>query len=203
MEEIVATFSDSSVDDSVKLECVDAAVLPSAVVQGRQNPLHFGLAVRLRKARKAACLSFDSIADAAGLTNGSTVFELESKAVHHPRLDTLEKIAYALRLSPAFLAYGIGGTCSPRKSLRAHGVGARLQETRLARGLSALALAQVAGASHTSVGNIERGRTMPTIATVEALAKALSVSPGWLGYGLEPQTLPSRRGARAAQASAD
>ncbi|MFO0656147.1 MAG: hypothetical protein U0787_13840 [Polyangia bacterium] len=34
---------------------------------------------------------------------------------------------------------------------------------------------------------------MPSIATVEALAVALGVSPAWLAYGLGPMELPSRR----------
>jgi len=169
-------------------------VLPSGVVRGRKNPLHFGLAARLKRARSAACLSFDSVAEAAGLTDGNTVFQLERKPDHIPRLDTVEKIAYALGLSPAFLAYGIEGACSPSEPLRAAGIGSRLRLTRLARGLSVLALAQLAGTSHTSVANIEKGGTLPSIATAEVLAKALNISPGWLAYGIEPQeALPHRQ----------
>lgn len=178
-------------------------MLPSGVVRGRKNPLHYGLPVRLRRARSAAYLSLDSLATAAGLTDGTTVFNVERKPGHLPRLDTVEKIAYALGLSPAFLAYGIDQPCPPIAQLRAVSVGSRLRLARVACGLSVLALAQLAGASHTAVGNIERGGTMPTIATVEALAKALNISPGWLGYGVGPQTLPARRGTRAAQTAAD
>ena len=164
-----------------------------AVVRGRKNPLHFGLAARLSKARKASCLSLDSIAEAAGLSNGSTVFELENKPRHQPRLDTVERIAYALSLSPAFLAYGIGRDASPpAKGLRCEGVAQRLADARAARGLSVLAVAKLAGLSHTAVGNVERG-TMPTLATAEALAKALDLSPGWLAYGIGPRELPQRR----------
>jgi transcriptional regulator with XRE-family HTH domain len=169
------------------------AVLPSDVVRGRQNPLHTGLASRLKRERKATGLSFDSIAEAAGLTDGSTVLHLERKPGHVPRLDTVERIAYALGLSPAFLAYGIEGEGPPVEALRSDGVGARLRASRLGRGLSVLALAQLAKTSHTAVGNIERGGTMPNVATIESLAKALNVSPGWLAYGVGPQSLLSRR----------
>jgi hypothetical protein len=34
---------------------------------------------------------------------------------------------------------------------------------------------------------------MPSIATVESLAKALGLSPGWLAYGLGPMDAPLKR----------
>lgn len=58
--------------------------------------------------------------------------------------------------------------------------------TGLARWFSVLALAQLSGTSPTAVGNIERAGTMPSVATSEALAHALSVSPGWRFFGVEP-----------------
>lgn len=183
----------------VELESLPASVLPTVVVRGRKNPLHLGLAARLKRARKAACLSFDRIADAAGLTDGNTVRHLENKADHLPRLDTVEKIASALGLSPGFLAYGIDGQGSPAGQQGAAGIGDRLRAARLNRELSVRALAERACTSHTAIGKIERGGTMPTVATVEALAVALSVSPAWLAYGTGPQSLPPRR--RAASAS--
>ena len=170
------------------------------MVRGRRNPLHFGLPARLRRAREN--LSFSSVAEAAGISDGQIVFRLERKPGHVPRCDTVELIAYALGLSPTFLAYGIEADCLPlADGLRCEGVAARLQETRAARGLSVLALAKQAGLSHTAVGNIERG-TMPGLDTAEALAKALGVSPGWLAYGLGPMELPNRRTTRPAAAAA-
>jgi transcriptional regulator with XRE-family HTH domain len=118
-----------------------------------------------------------------------------------PRLDTVERIAYALGLSPAFLAYGIeADTSQPTDGLRCAGVASRLRQTRTAHGLSVLALATAAGLSHTAVGNVERG-TMPTLATAESLALALGVSPGWLAYGLGPMELPGRRRVAASPAA--
>jgi transcriptional regulator with XRE-family HTH domain len=172
------------------------------VVRGRRNPFHFGLPARLKKARRDSGLSFDGVANRAGLTDGSTVLHLERKAAHIPRLNTVELIAYALGLSPTFLAYGIEADGLPlADGLRCEEVAVRLQETRAARGLSVLALAKQAGLSHTAVGNIERG-TMPGIDTAEALAKALGVSPGWLAYGLGPMELPKRRTTRPAASTA-
>ena len=172
------------------------------VVRGRRNPFHFGLPARLKKARRDSGLSFDGVANRAGLTDGSTVLHLERKAAHIPRLNTVELIAYALGLSPTFLAYGIEAD-GPQLAdgLRCEGVAVRLQETRATRGLSVLALAKQAGLSHTAVGNIERG-TMPGLDTAEALAKALGVSPGWLAYGLGPVELPKRRTTRPAASTA-
>jgi len=142
------------------------------------------------------------VAEAAGISDGQIVFRLERKPGHVPRCDTVELIAYALGLSPTFLAYGIEAD-GPRLAdgLRCEGVAVRLQETRAARGLSVLALAKQAGLSHTAVGNIERG-TMPGLDTAEALANALGVSPGWLAYGLGPVELPKRRTTRPAAATA-
>lgn len=167
-------------------------MLPTSVVRGRKNPRYFGLASRLKRARKNTSLSFASVAEAAALTEANTVWHLEQKPGHVPRLDTVEKIAYALGISPAFLAYGVEGECQKSTELRSQSVGARLQAIRLARGLSVLALAQRSQTSHTAVGNIERRGTVPTVATIEALATALGISPGWLAFGIGPQVLPSR-----------
>ncbi len=163
------------------------------MVRGRRNPLHSGLALRLKKARKQSGLSYSRIAAAAGLSHGHIVFSAERKTDHVPRLDTVERVAYGLGLSPAFLAYGIEADADrPSDGLHCEGVALRLRQTRIHLGLSVLALATAAGLSHTAVGNVERG-TMPTLATAEALAIALGVSPGWLAYGLGPMELPGRR----------
>ena len=162
------------------------------MVRGRRNPSHFGFAARLRRARKAGNDSRSRLTQRAGLLDGKAVLLLE-QGQRIPRLDTVERVAYALGLSPALLAYGIeADSCQQAEGLRCEGVGSRLRETRAAQGLSVLALATAAGLSHTAVGNVERG-TMPTIATAESLAIALGVSPGWLAYALGPMELPGRR----------
>ncbi len=174
-------------------------MLPSRVVRGRRNPLYFGLAARLKKARSEACLSFDSVAVASGRSDGNTVFQLERKRGHVPRLDTVEQIAYALGLSPAFLAYGLeSDPKQPTDGLRSEGIATRLRETRSALGLSMRALARAAGLTDTAVRTTETGATMPGLDTAEALANALGVSPGWLAYGLGPMELPKRRTTRSA-----
>ena len=176
----------------------DTDVIGDDVVRGRRNPLYFGVARRLRQARNAADLSFERLAKGAGLNHANTVFHVECTPGHVPRLDTVERIAAALGLSPAFLGYGLAVEPTPHTDkLRSLGVAARLREARQARGLSVRVLATAAGVSHTAVGNVERG-TMPGLDTAEALAVALGVSPAWLAYGLGPMELPSRRRRAAA-----
>jgi transcriptional regulator with XRE-family HTH domain len=182
-----------------QLATIIVRVLPSRVVRGRRNPLYFGLPARLKEAREN--WSFDSVALAAGLSDGNTIFQLERKRGHVPRLDTVEKIALALGLSPAFLAYGIEADArQPTDGLRCEGVASRLRETRTDRGLTMRALARAAGLTDTAVRSTETGASMPSIATVESFAVALGVSPAWLAYGLGPMVLPGRRRAAVSPA---
>lgn len=177
-----------------------ARVLPRSVVRGRKNPLHWGMGSRLKKARRLAGLKRQPLTRLASLPDGSAIVGME-RGERIPRLDTVERIAYALGLSPAFLAYGIEGEAGPLpRGLRCEAVAHRLTAERAARGLSVLAVAKLAGLSHTAVGNVERG-TMPTLATAEALAKALDLSPGWLAFGIGSRELPRRRG-RMSEAAA-
>ncbi len=54
-------------------------------------------------------------------------------------------------------------------------LGARLRELRRARRLTQESLAERAGLSYKFIGEIERGRANPTVATIEALCAALSI----------------------------
>jgi len=184
----------------VQLAVGSGSVLPSAVVRGRKNPFHFGFAARLRRARKAGGLSRFGVTTKSAAKDRELVASLE-QGQRIPRLDTVERVAYALGLSPAFLAYGIEADASqPTDGLRCEGVASRLRETRTARGLTMRALARAAGLTDTAVRSTETGASMPGIATVEAFAIALGVSPGWLAYGLGPMELPGRRRAAVSPA---
>ena len=178
-----------------------SACYPPFVVRGRKNPGYLTLPARLKKARKAAQQSRLATMQQAGFAHSTLAGWEEGERI--PRIDAVEKVAYALSLSPVFLAFGIQGEAGPlAKGLRSSGVAQRLADARAARGLSVLAVAKLAGLSHTAVGNVERG-TMPTLATAEALAKALDLSPGWLAFGVGPRELPQRgRSARTAQTTA-
>lgn len=54
-------------------------------------------------------------------------------------------------------------------------VGLRIKEARLARSLTQEALADLVGRTVEAVSNIERGRTFPTIETLEKLGRHLDV----------------------------
>ncbi len=178
-------------------------MLTRGMVRGQKNPLHFGFVARLKRARKLARQSRLGLSAKSDLLDGKAVYVLE-QGKRVPRLDTVEKIASALGMSPAFLAYGLDGESQPGGKLRADGMGARLQAARLARGLNMRDLGRESGTSHTTVRLTEIGETIPTIATAEALALALGVSPGWLAFGIGPQvgTAP-RRGRPPAQSTAE
>ena len=168
-------------------------MLATPMVRGRRNPRYWGFAARLRRARKAEGLTRFGVTTMATAKDRELVASLE-QGERIPRLDTVEKIAYALGLSPALLAYGIeADTSQPTESLRCEGVASRLLQTRTAHGLNMRALARAAGLTHTAVRSTETGASMPSIATVESFAVALGVSPAWLAYGLGPMELPSRR----------
>ena len=168
-------------------------MLATPMVRGRRNPRYWGFAARLRRARKAEGLTRFGVTTMATAKDRELVASLE-QGQRIPRLDTVEKIASALGLSPAFLAYGIEADASqPTDSLRCEGVASRLRETRTARGLTMRALARAAGLTDTAVRSTETGASMPSIATVEAFGIALGASPGWLAYGLGPMELPGRR----------
>jgi len=57
------------------------------------------------------------------------------------------------------------------------GVGQKLRELRLKRGLSQTKLAQEVGVSQTFISALEMGLKQPSLKTLLALADALSVSP--------------------------
>lgn len=175
-------------------------VLPSAVVRGMPNPLHFTFADRLRRSRKAAGLLAAGLSRAAGLDK-NTVGLLEA-GPGLPKLSTVEKLARALGLSPGWLAFGLGEPAAAPASaeLLCRGLAERARAVRAERGLSALGLAKAAGLTDGAVRSVESGR-QPSLATLEALARALRVSPAWLAFGEGPRELP-RRGARPAAAPA-
>lgn len=167
----------------------NVGVLPRDMVRGRKNPLHYGFVARLKKARKQGGHSRLGLSAKSSLLDGKTVSALE-QGQRIPRLDTVEKIANALGVSPGLLAYGTPGECPRSATLNADGVGARLQAARLARGMNLRDLGRESGTSHTTVRLTETGVTVPNIANTEAIAQALGVSPAWLAFGVEPQILP-------------
>lgn len=164
------------------------------MVRGRKNPLHFGLAKRLRAARRQRDIGGKPLSLAADLA-ATTVLRIESEAAV-PAVDVIAKLAATLKVSPSYLAYGIEPPdTGPSASASTHaiaGLGQRLQSAREQRGLSQNALSKTAGVARTTIGYIESGQTTPSIATVELLAQALGVSVAWLAFAEKTQASPSR-----------
>lgn len=158
------------------------------VVRGRKNPLYFGLARRLAAAREAAGIARQPLSQLAGVGK-ATVQRLEAES-SIPSVETLERIADALQLSPCWLAFGEEQPFTATAELRCAAIGARLRQAREALGLSRHALGKAAGTTGTTVQTIEDGLSMPGLDIVEQLAKALRVTPCWLAYGAEAVARP-------------
>ena len=160
------------------------------MVRGTPNPKHFGLALRLRKALKQSGLTRRALARRAGVSN-AIIGYLETSQ-HLPNVGTIARVASALAVSAAYLAYGLEEPTNECPPATTDGMGARLQAVRIEQGLTKAALARLVKISPTALAGIENG-AQSGIAVVEALAEALGVSPGWLAYGVGPQVLPPRR----------
>ena len=62
-------------------------------------------------------------------------------------------------------------------------LGARLFRVRKEVGLGLIKLGKLCGVSHTAISDIEKGRQLPAVDTVERLARTLKVRPAWLAFG--------------------
>jgi len=91
-----------------------------------------------------------------------------------PRIDTVERLATVLGVSPGWLAYGMGSEEATADWQPSASVGDRLREARLSRGLSRAPLGSVAQTTGQTVANIEAHGMVPRVDTVELLAKALN-----------------------------
>jgi transcriptional regulator with XRE-family HTH domain len=173
-----------------------------AVTQGRKNPLWMSTADRLDRLRKAAAIRVIDLANLSGVAQ-SMICNYSAR-VHIPKLNTVEKIAAGLGVSPIYLAFGPEGAepfrlktpaylksdeePQPRPGAgvfaeRYRGCAERLKSSRERLGLSLRELATAATVSYQAVLNTESGQTVPRVDTIEAIAVALDVAPGWLAYG--------------------
>jgi transcriptional regulator with XRE-family HTH domain len=150
--------------------------------------LWFGLPRRLKTAREAKQMTRQALGLAAGLSH-PVIYPIERKE-RIPRIDTVEQLARALDVSPCWLAYGLESEPLSSDALRSEGAGLRLKSAREKAGMSKKALAMEAETTDTTVRLTEAGKTMPSVATAEQLAKALGISPCWLAYGEGPEVLP-------------
>lgn len=63
------------------------------------------------------------------------------------------------------------------------GLGRRFRLAREKKELTLRALATLSGCQYSTIVAVELSNRMPQITTVEILARALGVSPGWLAFG--------------------
>lgn len=170
--------------------------------KGVKDPLSTHVGARLRAIGEGHKLTQTEIAKASGV-RAATISTIEQ--LHGlPRIDTIERLATALDVSPSWLAFGDQGTlpfrqryprdvlpaepprvCLAQRELqnRYQGVGMRLASARKALCLSMRGLSEPAGVSHQIIFYIESGVNVPLVSNIERLAVALDVSPGWLAFG--------------------
>ena len=184
-------ISMQNVDIFCDVEHASLDVLRDAVARGVKNPLHFGLARRLRIARLAADLDRQPLSLSAQLASTAVrSIEVEQRV---PSVEAVEKLASVLHVSPCFLAFGVERPFDEQAVGRIGELPARLKFAREHSGLSQNALAKAAGVARTMIGYIESGATMPSVATIELLASALRVSPCWLAFAEGEPHPESRR----------
>lgn len=184
-------------------EATQAMTQGAAMPCGVKNPLWFGFPSRLVMIRLGADLSMPALTAISRVTQ-SVIANSENRRTI-PRISAVERLAYALGVSPTWLGFGLDGDEPFSERIRRsllrvqrdprpgtpqpcpesyRGLPQRLQESRERLGLSLRALALAAGLSGPGVAKIENGESVPTLDNVEALAKALGVSPGWLAFGV-------------------
>ena len=176
-------------------------MLRDGVVRGSPNPKHFGLAVRLRKALRQSGLTRRALARKAGVSDPLIGYlEMGHRL---PTVATVERVASGLSVSAAWLAYGVGEMMREGPTATSASMGMRLQSVRIERGLTKAALARLVSLSPSAFAKIENGG-QSGVEVIEALAKALEVSPAWLAFNQGPPVLPrTRRSRPPAESPAD
>lgn len=178
------------------------AQINGCVPTGTKDPLCYGVGYRVSQLRTDAGLSATRLGLISTL-KGNSLSQIED-GIRTPRIDTVEQIGRALDVSPSWIAFGHEGFAPfqqrrPRDPVpldapipnaaerpsteRYKSVGDRCRRIRMLRGLSLRVAAKAAGISHESLNLIEKGSTIPLVATCERLAVAFDVAPAWLTYG--------------------
>lgn len=168
------------------------------MVRGSPNPLHFGLPVRLRKTRKHTGITPSALGPMVGLDHNVTASVEANERT--PTVATLARLASALGVSAGWLGYGIGEQQTDGSAATTDGMGARIAAVRIERGLTKAALSRLVDLSPSSFAKIENGG-QTGVDVLEALAKALGVSPAWLAFGEGPRELPKKGRARTVYGS--
>jgi transcriptional regulator with XRE-family HTH domain len=148
-------------------------------------------------ARKQSALTRVAVAQKAGVSD-AIVGYLETNQ-RLPTVGTIARLASALGVSAAWLAYGLGESTSQDAAATCDQMGARLGSARDERKISRAELARLTKLSPGTIAKIENSGSSG-VHVVEALAQALGISPGWLAFGIGDRELPpTRRGRPRAQ----
>ena len=172
------------------------AVVRRGVVRGSPNPKHFGLASRLRKALKHSGLTRRALARKAGVSDPIVGYIETNQRL--PTVGNIARLASALGVSAAYLAYGLGDAHTDGTAATCDGMGVRLQSVRVELEVTKAELGRLAGLTAPSIRQIENGG-QSGVEVIEALAQALGISPAWLAFNQGPRELPKRRRSPAAQ----
>lgn len=149
------------------------------------NTYKKGFGARIAAIRVGTGLSMTSFARAV-LSPGASaknIGRIEAEEVQ-PRAATIAKLAATGGVTPEWLTQGKYDT-KPGTTVRAVGVGQRIEAARKAKGLTALALAKAAGMGATAqnVRRLETGSHAPTMSTLTKLADVLGMPVTKLAFG--------------------
>lgn len=140
-----------------------------------------------------------ALAQKAGVSN-ATVSHIETDQ-RLPTVGTIARLASALGMSAAWLAYGFGSQRSEGRAASCEGMAERLRAARTDRGHTRTDLSRLAERTPGTISGIEAGG-QARVDTVERLAKELRISPAWLAFGVGDRELPPRRRGTARPAHA-
>ena len=196
-------FSDSATINNETGTCHEIHAW-HGVTRGKKNPLYRQVSRRLIQLRTAAWVTQVELGALAGLHN-TTLSAVES-GEGTSKISTIEQLATALGVSPAFLAFGDDGHLRWKERHQRFGIGAepfpvpdpaprpfaglhrglavRLKEARQKKAWSMRELGRKAACTVATISLLEAGTSVVLLSTCEDLAKALEVAPGWLAYGI-------------------
>ncbi|MES9843900.1 MAG: helix-turn-helix transcriptional regulator [Candidatus Sedimenticola sp. 6PFRAG5] len=151
---------------------------------------------RLYSARKELGFSRTKLSRQSGI-NWASIYKIEAGNCARPR--SIEKLAEAIRVNPAWLEFGNRWASKQfdfdslrlSKNTAPSGIrpddlneilADRLRNARKSLGLSQAKLGKSAGVSWYVIQKIEEGKTLQP-RCLKQIAKALDVNPAWLQYG--------------------
>lgn len=190
-------------ENSQIMPALDDVLAPVDVTSGVKQPLSCWFPSRLQIAREQTELFRYEVANLAALSDN--VVSTYEGGDHFPTVENLEKLACALGIPATWLAYGWEGFEPWRERVARKGetprpppvpipaarpcgerfktLPDRMKTARAGAAISMRAVSRATGLSPQAIALIEAGRSIPLILNVEYIAKALSVSPGWLAFG--------------------